>query len=112
MAVNATKRVQLRRTLEEKWTIEEQPLTFELNDDLSKEIAKSIQEEIDFHVLCDFIVEAGGVKITLPPSISVDQYDKIKTWVDENAKGKFHRYRLTWVFELPADATWFLLNWS
>jgi hypothetical protein len=35
----------------------------------------------------------------------------IKTWCSENLKGNFNGYREQWMFEIPEDATWFIIRW-
>lgn len=71
-------------------------------------ISKTMQEEIDFGVLCDLSVRSGWTKVTL----SLEYQNKeIRQWVYENVKGGYNHYNNIWLFELPSDATWFRMMW-
>jgi hypothetical protein len=79
---------------------------------LEDQVAKILQEEIDWEVLASCFVKSGWTMIDLPRF--KDRYEAIdiELWIDENCKGKHMHRGKTYVFEKKEDAEWFLLRWA
>ena len=87
-----------------------------LNEDLlATTLAKEIQEEIDWEVMCELMTEIGWHKIQMPVSwssmTSEFQYE-VKHWTSNNMKGNYKARGRTWLFEKEKDAILFSLRWS
>lgn len=84
-----------------------------LEDTISSDMARLLQEEIDWEVMCSVMQEVGWTKIeTTWDSKSLEEMYEIKSWCESNLKGQRKGRGRTWLFELEKDATMFLLRWS
>lgn len=78
-----------------------------------KEVAKLMQEEIDWRVLCDLLVEQGWTKVHINwSSISASKSHYIKEWCKNTLTGHYKGRSDTWLFENEKDAIIFTLKWS
>lgn len=93
------------RKLNATWTFEQ------TQDSVSIDIVKQIQEEIDRQILWDIRKTNGWQEVNLPYPTYGKIKHKINKWCSENLKGSFDGDRNKWIFELPHDATWFILRW-
>jgi len=72
------------------------------------EVAKIMQEEIDWEILSNRLVEYGWTKV----GISAAGMHTVEKWVEENIQGKYKFRGTTWLFESEKDAAFFILRWS
>lgn len=73
--------------------------------------AKELADEIDWQILAETMLKAGWTEV------QVDDYtqkyrDGMASWIFNNIRGNKTGMRGRWLFESPADATWFRLRWS
>lgn len=85
-----------------------------LEDTISGRMAKQLQEEIDWEVLCSFLNDTGWtkVKIEWPKNMTEAGAHEISEWCRANLKGEYKGRGHTWIFENGKDATIFLLKWT
>jgi hypothetical protein len=82
-----------------------------LEDELSARMSEKIANEIDFEIMCGFLMELGWTKVVLTP-MTYEHGQDIDTWMKNNITGHFETMGLVWVFENPKDASWFILKWA
>lgn len=101
---------QKSRELKAKWTMEPNGTEAEqFKTEFEIECAKLLQEEIDWEILSDILVECGWIKVDISP----EQIPTIvETWVKGNVQGKYKVRGPTWVFESEKDAMMFILRWK
>jgi hypothetical protein len=96
------------RKLKASWTIDP------VQDLMSATLAKEIQEEMDREIFWELFKTAfpdwTQIKLPYPIARTLNEH-VIKTWCSENLKGNFNGYREQWMFEIPEDATWFIIRW-
>ena len=80
--------------------------------DMAKQLAKNIQEEIDFQILSDMMVSMGWHKMEFEPLREVEEAAEIKEWIKTSCKGKVQSYGSNWLFENEKDMAWFMLRWG
>jgi hypothetical protein len=83
-----------------------------LEDQVLSSLSKEIQEAIDFELIAELLKSIGWTKVKL--SRYVDNYHAIdiQYWVKDNCQGKTRQNGATWLFEVPKDATMFILRWG
>jgi len=96
------------RKLKASWTID--PVQYLMSETLAKEIQEDIDRKIIWDVYKTSRPDWTQVQLPYPIARSSNEH-MIKTWCSENLKGKFNSYREQWIFELPEDATWFIIRW-
>lgn len=96
-------------SLQEKWSfdIEAIAIDSQFAVEFDKEVAKIMQEEMDWEILSKSLVEYGWTKISI-----IEPYHIVEKWVEENIQGKYKVRHNTWLFESEKDATMFILRWS
>jgi hypothetical protein len=77
------------------------------------DLAKDMQQGMDFEILCDVLVrfEWTVLQMDYDPD-SGQARNTVMNWADENFKGEFQEYNGTWLIELAKDATMFALKWK
>ena len=103
--------------LQARWTVTLDALnsTDEAYDKLiEKELAKTLQEEIDWEVMIDIMTEIGWTKIEMkwPHQMSARDAHEVKEWCRANLKGNYQGRQRIWLFEKEKDASMFALRWS
>lgn len=92
------------------------PLNFDLQEavmkDMAEQLAKNIQEEIDFQILSDMLVSMGWHHMTFEPFREEKEAAELKEWFKTNCKGKVQSYGSNWLFENEKDMAWFILRWG
>lgn len=92
------------------------PLNFDLQEavmeDMAKQLAKNIQEEIDFQILSDMLVSMGWHKMEFEPMREEEEAAEIKEWIKTSCKGNVKSYGSNWLFENEKDMVWFMLRWG
>lgn len=86
--------------------------TENLMDQLARETAKEIAEEIDFGIIADMLVEVGWTKLYFEPLRGVEEAYDISAWIRHNCTGRVKSRGRTWLFEKEKDAVWFTLRWG
>jgi DNA-binding protein Fis len=75
-------------------------------DEYVQKAIEHMSGQIDFEVMCD--LHDTWTRVEVPNN------DQLFDWVynNQNIKGGAHGFDGHWIFELPADANWFVLRWS
>lgn len=82
-----------------------------MEQELVEDLAKEMQETMDFEVLSDVLCKCGWTRL------EVDDYGfhrlwfEVMDWAKENCTGDFRERLGVWIFEHPQDATAFALKW-
>lgn len=84
----------------------------DLMEQVAIDTAKRIQEQIDFSIIADMLIEMGWTKLTFSPHQDEKIAADIKFWIDHHCKGKCKSLDDTWLFENEKDAMWFMLRWG
>ena len=102
------------KKLVSKWTVTLEQAGVEVYPSLEEEMAKILQEEIDWEVMIDIMTEMGWTKIemTWPHQMSAQDAHEVKEWCRANLKGNYNGRQRIWLFELEKDASMFVLRWS
>ena len=87
------------------------PITLDDENELSKEIAKIIQEEIDAEILFEMYALNGWHSVQLSSYLSREHSVDILHWAEEHCTGKYDHRGTNWAFESDKDAAQFLLRW-
>ena len=80
----------------------------EVHPELADEMAKALQEEIDWEILCELMKSIGWTEVEIDQPSTTD----IVAWCTDNLKGKFNNRNYVWMFERAEDATWFTMRWA
>ncbi len=84
----------------------------QLYEDMINQAAENMANDIDFQILTDMLIaDNNWSKVVLTP-MTWEQSDAVDLWIMKNVKGKHMNRGLVWVFENPAEATWFRMRWS
>lgn len=90
-------------------TVSIEQVTTDLN--MGDQVAKILQEEIDWEVLASVFVKSGWTMIDLERLTNRYHSIDIELWIEENCTGKHMKRGRTFVFEKKEDAEWFSLRW-
>lgn len=87
-------------------------MTESLEDSILNDAALTLQEEIDWDVLCDILNNTlGWTKISIKRYNNNEHAVNIHTWIEENCKNTVKYRGNTFLFEDKKDAAWFSLKW-
>lgn len=104
------------RQLTSKWTVTlEQDDNPQLGESAINDSAKILQEEIDWGVICDLLVELGWTQVTISEKtlrLFDHKPNMVADWVKQNILGGSRGRGTTWLFERAEDASMFILRWS
>lgn len=102
------------RQLTSAWTVElKEDSNPQYGADVEDEVARILQEEIDWEILCDIMVRAGWTKVETTWEVKpVEEIYELKVWCDTNLTGHRKGRGKVWLFEKAEDAEWFMLRWS
>lgn len=82
-----------------------------LEDEITASLGKSMQETMDFEVLCSLAV--GWTRIeTKHVACQEEEWASITKWVDSNFTGAYRENCGVWLIEKSEDATMFMLRWA
>lgn len=97
-----------------KWTVALDQADPEHDPNLEAELAKTLQEEIDWEVMQDILTSVGWTKIETawPHRMSETDAHFVKEWSRNNLQGHYKGRDKIWLFELEKDAILFSLRWS
>lgn len=100
------------RKLQTKWTVTLEHDDTDYNANY-EEVAKVLQEEIDWEVMIDILTESGWTKIEMDWSSRIPDTTahEVKEWCRENLTGNYQGRAKIWLFENEKDATMFVLRW-
>jgi hypothetical protein len=93
------------RKLSATWTSEVPQATY-IASEISEELAKILQQEIDKEIMMDLLVAQGWTKVTVDKKKTVD-----KDWCNICIKKKYQSFGNNWYFEDENDANFFALAW-
>ena len=84
-----------------------------LQQQVLDDLAKDMQKGMDFEILCDVLSRFGWtvIQVDYDPD-SVQAWNTVVNWADENFKGEFREHNGTWLIESSKDATMFALKWK
>ena len=80
----------------------------DLEEQLAKQLANDLQEEIDAEILCGMLESMGWttIRVRERPAIAAE-------WCKANVQGPFRRFgKDRWCFQDAKDAAWFGLKWG
>ena len=86
-----------------------------VKDELDADFSKSIQEEVDFSLVCDLLVGLGWTNVVVhrfSRLLNAEDGTNVRTWLEKNCQGKYEGRFERYVFELAQDATAFSLKWA
>ncbi len=83
-----------------------------VEDELAKQMAKLIAQEIDFELLADALAACGWTKVVLKRGALPCTGVELHEWRESNLTGRWKANDNIWVFENPKDALIFTLRWS
>lgn len=100
------------RTLNAQWTVHlSKDSAMQTDKDLEGELAKVLQEEIDWEIMTDMMVTLGWVKVNLNHFKDRYQSIDIQEWLNANCKGHYMNRSTMFIFQKAEDAEWFSLKW-
>jgi hypothetical protein len=99
------------KQLQGQWKVIYETLQPQYGKDLEDELAKTLQEEIDWEVAMDILKEAGYIHITMPWPVRMDEAQDIRAWCGDNLTEHYHGRGPDWLFKSEKDATMFVLKW-
>jgi hypothetical protein len=79
-----------------------------------EDMAKMIQEEIDWEIMCDMLKTIGWTEVKMKWSDRMNelQAHHIKEWCRTNLSGIYRGRGSIWMFSKEKDAVLFSLKWS
>lgn len=85
----------------------------EVRKEIEKQMAKDIQEEIDFAIIADILKESGWTKVTIDRFTDNYHAVDIRSWLADNVKSKdCTSHGTTFLFKDARQATMFILRWG
>jgi hypothetical protein len=100
------------RQLKATWTVSLQPGLPLLHQELEGELAKTLQEEIDWEVMTDVLAGGGWTKVDIGRLENNKHAIDIHIWIEENVKGLTRQRGSIFMFENKEEAEWFTLRWA
>ena len=82
-----------------------------LEDEIAKELARDISEEIDFEIMKDLLTDSGWYTVELSTLTSKDQLFDIRDWITKNCNNGHVAREKTFIFKCKKEAEWFSLRW-
>jgi hypothetical protein len=85
----------------------------DLQEQVLNDLAKSMEQSVDFVVLCDVLKGFGWTVLEVDYDPDAGQgWNTVKNWTDENFVEDHREHRGTWLIENSQDATMFALRWK
>lgn len=82
-------------------------VSVDMEEELTRTLAKSVQEVIDNDIMSDMLVTMGWTKITIR-----NQHKIAADWCAKNIRSPYRIFGNHWCFQDSRDAAWFGLKWS
>lgn len=79
----------------------------DMEEELTKALAKTIQEDIDNDIMSNMLVTMGWHKITIK-----NQHKIAADWCIQNIRSPYRIFGSHWCFQDARDAAWFGLKWA
>lgn len=101
------------RKLQAKWTVSLEHGQDDYDPELEKQVAKALQEEIDWEITCDLMKQCGWTVVkTSWNSKSIEEAYELREWCDKHLTGHRKGRGDTWLFEKEKDASMFIMRWA
>jgi hypothetical protein len=97
-----------------EWLKADQHIRAEMNleDQILTNIAKRMNEDINFDVFASVLCKEGWTKFEITRFIDNHHAIDIGYWLLDNCQGTYKRNGRTFLFENSKDATMFILRWG
>ena len=83
-----------------------------MHPELEEDMAKILQEEIDWEIMCDIMTTLGWTRVKTNWNCrSVEDAYDLKEWCDKNIEDHYKARGQTWLFAKEKDAVKFALRW-
>ena len=83
-----------------------------MEEQIANDMAKLIQEEIDWEIISDLFIKTGWTKVDLPTLGSNELAVDMNEWMHAECKHHWKRRGKTFIFENKNEAALFRLTWS
>lgn len=83
-----------------------------IEESIADELAKQVAAEIDFGIMSEMMIAQGWHRVQLDYYKSNKEAIDIHCWAEDNAKGKFIKHGVVYVFQQKGDAINFALKWA
>lgn len=83
-------------------------MEFYIEDEVYTELAKNIQKQLDQELLYNLCLVSGWHG----KSVSYQQLDEVKEWIETNKLGEVRWFDNRIAFEQSKDYEWFMLRWG
>jgi hypothetical protein len=84
-----------------------------LQQQVLDDLAKNMQQGMDFEILCDVLVRFEWSVFHMDYNPDLGQaWNTVINWADDNFEGEFQEHNGTWLIENAKDATMFALKWK
>lgn len=88
-------------------------MTRDIEEQIVDAMAREIQEEIDWEIMCDMMKSIGWTTVKLKwPRMTESLAHEIKEWCRTNLTGIYRARGRTWMFSKEKDAVLFSLRWA
>ena len=85
----------------------------DLQEQVLADLAKSMEESMDFVILCDVLKGFGWSVLEVDYNPDAGQgWNTVINWADDNFTGDHREHRGKWLIENSQDATAFALRWK
>lgn len=83
-----------------------------IENELAEDLAKELQECIDWELMVDMMVAVGWTKVELPKFFASGITLDMNNWLHNECKRHWRHRNSIWVFEDKNEAALFKLTWS
>lgn len=83
-----------------------------IENEIADDLAKELQETIDWELMVDMMVAVGWTKVTLPKFFACGITLDMNNWLHRECKRHWRHRSGVWVFEDKNEAMLFKLTWS
>lgn len=82
--------------------------------EIADDLARTLQEEIDWEIIMDMMKAVGYTHITMPWPVRMNESyaHEIKEWCRSNLKDHHKGRGKDWLFKSEKDASMFALRWA
>lgn len=81
----------------------------QFGQNLEQELVSHLQKSIDWAILRDCLVDSGWTLVKT--HLEYWRYAKADAWLKQHCQGEYKVCDEEYIFERPADATFFILQW-
>jgi argininosuccinate lyase len=76
------------------------------------EQSTALQQEMDFHIIADALVQGGWTSVKLNRFRNNQEAVDIKLWLEQNCTSEWKNLSTRYIFKKKKDAVWFILRWK